>query len=208
MSRLMAKFAIVAAGLLGLAPALFAADGLDLVRQRVAQVQVLRGGFEQEKQVAGFKNPLRSQGKFVLARDKGVIWTTLQPFPSELVVTRDRILSRQRDGSLRVEVDARQQPAMRSVNAVMFSLMSGDVGTLASRFDLDAQAQPGDAWKLTLKPKSSALARSFASIELQGDRYVREVGIVEGNGDRTRLEFVDLSETPAQLGADEAQKLD
>ncbi|KAF1714063.1 outer membrane lipoprotein carrier protein LolA [Pseudoxanthomonas sangjuensis] len=207
MRKRMAKFAIVAACLLGPAPA-FAADGLDIVRQRVAQVAVLRGGFEQEKQVAGFRNPLRSQGRFVLARGKGVVWTTLQPFPSELVVTRDRILSRQRDGSLRVEVDARQQPAMRSVNAVMFSLMSGDVGALASRFDLQAQALPGDAWKLTLKPKSAALARSFASIELQGDRYVREVGVVEGNGDRTRLRFVELSETPAQLDADEARKLD
>lgn len=185
-----------------------AADGLDIVRQRVAQVQVLRGGFEQEKQVAGFKNPLRSQGKFVLARDKGVIWTTLKPFPSELVVTRDRILSRQPDGSQRVEVDARQQPAMRSVNAVMFSLMSGDVGALSSRFDLAAQALPGDAWKLVLKPKSAALAKAFASIELQGDRYVRQVDIVEGNGDRTRLRFVELRETPARLEAEEARRLE
>jgi outer membrane lipoprotein-sorting protein len=186
----------------------FAADGLDIVRQRVAQVAVLRGDFQQEKQIAGFKNPLRSQGRFVLARDKGVIWTTLKPFPSELVVTRDRILSRQPDGSQRVEVDARQQPAMRSVNAVMFSLMSGDVGVLSTYFNLDAQALPGDAWKLTLKPKSAALGKAFASIQLQGERYVREVVIVEASGDSTRITFAELIETPAQLSADEAQRLD
>ena len=89
------------------------AASVNLVKQRVAKVNVLRGEFSQDKQVSGFKNPLRSQGRFVLAQDRGVIWTTLKPFPSEVVVTRDRILSRQRDGSSRVELDGRQQPAMR-----------------------------------------------------------------------------------------------
>ena len=48
-----------------------AADGLAVVQQRVAQVEVLRGQFEQEKRITGFKNPLRSQGRFVVARQKG-----------------------------------------------------------------------------------------------------------------------------------------
>ncbi len=207
----MSKFAaksILAAALLFASAAALAADGIDLVRQRIAQVQVLRGGFEQEKQVAGFRNPLRSQGKFLLARDKGVVWTTLKPFPSELVITRERILSRDGAGNGRVEADASQQPALRQVNAMMFALMGGDVSALASRFDIDAQALPGDAWSLTLKPKSAGLAKAFTRIDLQGDKYVREVDIVEGGGDRTVLKFVDLSEAPAQLTADEAQRFD
>ncbi|PAL02656.1 outer membrane lipoprotein carrier protein LolA, partial [Staphylococcus hominis] len=56
------------------------AASVDLVKQRVAKVNVLRGEFSQDKQVSGFKNPLRSQGRFVLAQDRGVIWTTLKPF--------------------------------------------------------------------------------------------------------------------------------
>ena len=93
-----------------LSPAV-AAEPLARVRAQVAQVPLLRGEFRQEKQVAGFRNPLRSSGRFLLARDKGVVWTTLAPFPSETVITQDRILSRQRDGSRRVEVDGRQQLA-------------------------------------------------------------------------------------------------
>ena len=100
-------------------PRVQAADpAIDAITQTVARPDVLRGQFSQEKQVSGFKNPLRSQGRFVVARQHGVIWSTLKPFPSEVVVTADRILSRQRDGSTRVELDARQQPAMRSVNEV------------------------------------------------------------------------------------------
>lgn len=190
------------------APAVRAADDLSLIQQRVAQVEVLRGGFEQEKRIAGFKNPLRSQGSFLVARGKGVVWTTLKPFPSEVVITGDRILSRQRDGSSRVEVDGREQPALRSVNAMMFALVSGDVAALSSRFNTQVQAKAGNGWTLSLTPKSAALAKAFTRIVLNGDSYVREVEIEEANGDRTHLRFVELSQTPAKLSADEARRFD
>lgn len=205
--KAMARF-LLAVMCLSAAVPVFAAGNLDLVRQRIAQVQVLRGGFEQQKQVEGFKNPLRSQGRFLLARDKGVVWTTLKPFPSEMVITRERILSFDAAGKRSVQADARQQPALRQVNAMMFALMAGDLKALASRFDIDARALPDNAWTLALKPKSAAMAKAFSRIELRGDRYVREVVIVEGAGDRTTLKFVDLSEAPAQLTAAEAQRFD
>ena len=192
----------------GIAPAVRAADDLSLIQQRVAQVEVLRGGFEQEKRIAGFKNPLRSQGSFLVARGKGVVWTTLKPFPSEVVITGGRILSRQRDGSSRVEVDGREQPALRSVNAMMFALVSGDVAALSSRFNTQVQAKAGNGWTLSLTPKSAALAKAFTRIVLNGDSYVREVEIEEANGDRTHLRFVELSQTPARLSADEARRFD
>ena len=188
------------------APALAATD-VEAVKQHVAKVDVLRGEFTQEKQVAGFKNPLRSQGRFGLAQDHGVIWTTLKPFPSEVVVTADRILSRQRDGSTRVELDARQQPAMRSVNAIMFALMSGDVQALSSQFNV-AASREGQGWRLRLTPKSAMLAKAFESLTLQGDRYVRQVEIVEANKDRTQIQFSALSEAPATLDPDEARRFE
>ena len=183
-------------------------DALAAVQQRVAQVSVLRGEFTQEKRIEGFKNPLRSQGRFLLARDKGVVWTTLKPFPSEVVLTRDRILSRQRDGSTRVELDARQQPALRAVNEMMFALMSGDVKALTGRFDAQPQLLPDNGWKLTLKPRPGAVAQAFTSITLEGDRYVRRVGIDERNGDRTQLQFSGMTETPVGLSSAEAHRFD
>lgn len=205
-----AWLALLVAGMTvaGAAQPVCAADDLALVGQRVAQVQVLRGGFEQEKHIAGFRNPLRSQGRFVLARDKGVVWTTLKPFASEVVITRDRILSRQADGQQRVEVDSRQQPALRSVNEMMFALVSGDVAALSTRFETQVRARPDNGWELSLKPRSAGLARAFARIVLTGDRYVREVEIEEAGGDRSHLRFLDLSETPKALTADEARRFD
>lgn len=184
-----------------------AADPLEQVRAQVAQVPLLRGEFAQEKQVAGFKNPLRSTGRFLLARDKGVVWTTMAPFPSEIVITQERILSRQRDGSRRVEVDGKQQPGLRSVNAMMFALMSGDMKALTSTFEVKEEPVP-QGWKLTLVPRSRQLAQAFTSVRLAGDRYVREVELREANGDLTRLRFSGMREAPATLTHDEAARFE
>jgi hypothetical protein len=183
-------------------------DALGQLQQRIAQVPVLRGEFVQEKQLQGFKHPLVSKGKLLVASAHGVVWTTQTPFPSELVLTRDRILTRQADGRSRVEVDARTQPALRSVNAMLFALMSGDVQALTARFNAQPTLLPAGSWRLLLTPKPGALAQAFSQITLEGDRYVRTVLIEERNGDRTHLQFSGLSETPAQLSSDEAHRFD
>ncbi|WP_435998727.1 MULTISPECIES: outer membrane lipoprotein carrier protein LolA [unclassified Pseudoxanthomonas] len=183
------------------------ADPLAEVRSQVAQVPLLRGEFSQEKQVAGFRNPLRSNGRFLLVRDKGVVWSTTAPFPSEIVITQDRILSRQRDGSRRLEVDGRQQPGLRSVNAMMFALMSGDMKALTSTFEVKAEPA-ARGWKMTLVPRSRQVAQAFNSVRLSGDRYVREVELREANGDLTRLRFSGMSESPATLSRDEAARFE
>ncbi|PAM34932.1 outer membrane lipoprotein carrier protein LolA, partial [Acinetobacter baumannii] len=54
---------LLCALLLVAAPLVQAADpAVDAITQAVARPDVLRGQFTQEKQVSGFKNPLRSQG--------------------------------------------------------------------------------------------------------------------------------------------------
>lgn len=207
MSRLVFRFVTaLLCGLLmaGAAAARGDSSAVDAIAAGMARPGVLRGEFTQEKRIAGFRNALRSQGRFLVARKHGVVWTTLKPFPSEVVVTADRIFSRQRDGSRQVQLDARQQPALRSVNAVMFALVSGDVQALRSQFEVTATRQ-AQGWRLGLTPRSATLAKAFRSLSLRGDRYVREVEIVEANGDSTRIHFSGMSETPAVLNADEAR---
>lgn len=184
------------------------AAALSQVQRRIAQVPVLRGEFAQEKRLQGFKNPLRSQGRFLIARERGVLWSTLKPFPSDVVLTRDRILTRQADGRSRVEVDARQQPALRSVNAMMFALMSGDVQTLTARFNVQPTLLADNGWRLVLTPKPGAMAQAFQRVTLEGDRYVRRVDIKERSGDRTQLTFTGMVEAPARPTADEARRFD
>lgn len=199
---------VAALGLLLLSFVATAQDGLDAIRERLAQPTLLRGGFSQSKQLAGFRNPLRSSGRFVLARDRGILWETLQPFPSAMVVTADRIRSRLPDGSARVEVDAAQQPALGAVNAMLFALFAGDVTVLSERFDTRPAVMDEGRWTLGLVPKVGGLAEVFVRIDLEGDAYVRKVCIEERGGDITQIDFEALSETPAALSDDEARKFD
>ena len=197
-------------------PTARAADDLAMVQQRVAQVEVLRGRFEQEKRITGFKNPLRSQWRFVVSRQQGVIWTTDKPFPSEVVITRDRILSRQRDGSQRVEVDGREQPALRSVNAMMFALVSGDVGALSARFETQVQALPdgfesystdvGDvSWKVPTAQFTAATLvpglplHSWQSVASNGSSIGRKGMVVAAK--TLALAAVELLRDPALVAA-------
>lgn len=177
------------------------------LQARIARPALLRAQFTQEKRVAGFRNPLRSQGHFVLARDKGVIWSVEAPFVSQMVLTRERILSRQADGSVRVEADSREQPALRSVNAMMLALMGGNLDALTSSFQAQATLEGKDGWALRLTPRSSLLAKAFVALRLRGDRYVREVEIEEANGDRTVLHFDAFAQAPA-LSAEEDASLE
>ena len=180
-----------------------AADG-DGVRARLAKPAVLRGQFEQQKQLQGFRNPLKSSGDFLLLRDRGIAWNTRLPFASSTRLTRRKVLATMPDGSTQVLVDA-SSPAMAAVNALLMALVAGDLDALATRFTLKETLPADGGWSLTLQPRDAALKQAFSRIVLDGDRYVRGVEIVEPAGDRTRIRFSGLREAPPATRQEAAQ---
>lgn len=163
------------------------------VRQRIGSDPVLRGEFEQRKAIKGFKNPLVSRGDFLVIRDRGVVWRTREPFPSTMVVTRERLLTRQANGSTASQLDAREEPALRAINETLFALMAADLGVLAQRFRIEGELRGADAWRLSLTPRDGGLARWLASVELEGDRFVRAVRLAEAQGDTSTIRFIQPS---------------
>lgn len=162
------------------------------IRQRLRTAPVLRGQFEQVKRVKGFKNPLVSRGDFLIARDHGIVWHTLTPFESTLVVTRDRLQSRQADGSVSSQLDAREEPGLRAVNALLFALMAADLETLSQRFHIQGTVGEDTAaqdWRISLSPRDAALAQWLSRVELQGDRFVRSATLIEARGDESLIRF-------------------
>lgn len=175
------------------------------IRGRVAHPETLRGHFEQEKQLQGFRNPLRSSGEFLLLRGRGIAWDTTAPFASGTVLSRKRLVSTLPDGSTRVLFDATASPAMAAVNSLLLALVAGDLDALAPQFTMAETLRDDGGWTLRLAPRDPALQRVFTGIELDGDRYVREVRIAEAGGDRSTIRFVELTETPAASAAEAAR---
>jgi len=196
----------LACALIVLASLANSADLLTDVRARLGQPAVLRGEFEQSKQVAGFKKALLSKGDFLVARERGVIWRTKEPFAGVLKLTPNEIVATQ-GGELTFRLSANAEPTVRVINGLMFSLLNGDIAALAAQFDMQGSVE-AKSWSLTLAPKQAAFAKILKRIELSGDLYVRRIAMDEANGDRTLIQFHKQTPEPAKLSADEAARFD
>ncbi len=182
-------------GLLGAAP-------VAQIQSMIARPKVLCGRFDQTKQLVGLKKPLASSGRFCVVADKGVLWRNLQPFPSTLRLTRDEILQLQGD-RVALRLDARQEPAVRMINSVLFAALAGDLDQLEKLFEIEGAAS-GDAWSVTLKARQPALAKAIGAIALEGGAYVRSVTISEAGGDRTSIVFSAIQTGDGAMSAEEA----
>lgn len=174
------------------------------IRTHLADAPVLRGEFEQRKTLKGFKHPLVSRGDYVVAKARGVVWHTQEPFASTLVLTRERLLARQPDGSVANRLDTAQEPGLRAVNEMLFALIAADLSALTPRFRIDGEER-GTGWKVVLVPRDATLAQWIKRIELDGDRHVNEVRITEAGGDSSQIRFSRQQAGPALTREEEAR---
>ncbi len=181
-----------------------AADALEAVRSRLAEVALLRGAFKQSKRLAGFRNPLQSSGQFVLVRGRGVLWLTEKPFASTLIVTPDRLESLDSQGHRLTRLDAREEPALRSINQLLLTTLTADLTPLRALFSIDASLVGPVGWRLVLQPSDALLARQLLRITLAGEQHVHEVQIDERSGDRTEIVFSGWSSAGAPSSAEQA----
>ncbi len=166
-----------------------AAERREAVRRRMNDATLLRGEFVQTRRVEGFHGPLQSSGELVVVRGGGVLWTTRRPFVSTLVVTPDRLDTRDASGRLLRRTQLRDEPLLRSVNTLLLALVAADLEALATLFRLEAELLGDAGWRLRLKPIDSLLSRQLAQVEINGERFVQQVQIEERNGNDTHVAF-------------------
>jgi hypothetical protein len=167
----------------------------------LARPDVMCGRFNQNKQLVGIKKPLASSGRFCVVAGKGVLWRTLQPFPATLRLTRDEIVQMQGD-RVAMRLDAKQEPVVKMINSVLFSLLSGDLSQLDQLFDMNGGIQ-GKQWKVTLNARAPALAKAIGVLALEGSDYVKKVTIDEAGGDHTEILFSDIHSGAQALNAED-----
>jgi outer membrane lipoprotein-sorting protein len=193
---------IIAAACLAIsAAAAQAAAPVAKIQSMLAKPEQLCGRFEQSKQLAGMKKPLASSGRFCVVAGRGILWRTLKPFPGTLRVTRDEIVNYQGE-RVANRLTATQEPTVRMINGVLFSLLAGDFSQLESLFEVEGTADA--RWKVVLKARSAALAKAIGTIALDGDAYVRNIRILEASGDQTDIVLSDIKTGPAAVTPEEA----
>jgi hypothetical protein len=196
------KFWLVVGSAVFIAMPLWAGAPIAEIQSMLAKPKVLCGHFEQSKQLMGLKKPMVSNGRFCVVADRGVLWRTLQPFPNTVRLTRDEIVHLQ-GNRVAMRLDAKQEPAVRMINSMLFALLAGDLGQIEKLFEIDGYIHD-DLWKVTLKAREPALGKAISSIVLDGGAYVKNITISEASGDRSSIVFSEIQTGEAAMTVDEA----
>jgi outer membrane lipoprotein carrier protein LolA len=188
---------------LGLAAvALLGAAPVARIQSILARSKVLCGRFDQSKQLVGLKKPVTSNGRFCVVVDKGVLWRSLQPFPTTLKLTRDQIIQMQGE-RVTLRLDAEREPAVQMIHNVLFALLAGDLAPLEKLFVIEGDVQE-KSWSVTLKAREPGLAKAIGGIALEGGGFVKSITISEANGDLTHIVFSAIQTGDGAMTADEA----
>jgi outer membrane lipoprotein-sorting protein len=182
--------ALVVALLVAAAPAQAANGNPALVSQvtsRLAQVKGVRARFTQTQTLSAMKQPLVSTGMLVFQRDRGVIWRVETPYAATYVITDAGVAEVDANGR-RVRTSAQGVRGVAQVSKMMRAMLGGDLSSLYSQFDVDAQGSASD-WTLGLTPNQPQLAQAIKGLHMTGGAFLRSLRIDLASGDVTRLDF-------------------
>ncbi|HEY0290067.1 MAG TPA: outer membrane lipoprotein carrier protein LolA [Pseudomonas sp.] len=186
MTRL--RHTLLAMLLVALPPLAHAFD-LQQLSEQLAKPTVIHGGFVQEKHLRALPQPLTSKGKFVLAKDFGLLWLLDTPLKQDYRITAAGIARREddEDGGWQMIPN---KSAGAEQNRLFLAVLQGDSSGLQRDFELQLSGD-AQAWKLTLVPRSLMLAQVFKQINIDGGELVQRIELLETQGDSTLLKMLD-----------------
>jgi outer membrane lipoprotein-sorting protein len=171
----------------------------------LSRAQAVRGGFVQQRHLAGLAKPLESDGRFLFARGTGIEWHTERPFDSQFILTGNGMTQRDEGGET-LHVSVADQPALTVVSRVFFALFALDFDALSQDFTMAGTDGKDALWQLRLTPKTAALRSVFKLALVTGDATVKSVRLEDANGDVTEIELRNVQYDAKGLTADERRR--
>jgi hypothetical protein len=174
----------------------------------LAAGQTLHGRFVEERHLKGLSSTLKSEGSFVLAPGKGLIWRIEQPIQTLTVITPAAI--RQIiNGSEVQHIDAARVPFIAHFYDMLNGSLIGDWSAMRHDFVVKSTGDR-QAWRTVLTPlqPDDPIAGMLASIVISGGKMVDSVDINRTNGDSEHMAFLDQKVSNVPLVGEEARLLD
>jgi outer membrane lipoprotein-sorting protein len=168
----------------------YAGDVLTQIATHLAKAPITKGNFQQVKQLKILHKPLISTDTFTYHQSKGVIWKTLRPVPSLLLMNDTHLLTTQGE-----------QAVPAAFGKVFKAMLGGELNQLTDGFSITGSDQE-PSWQLELKPKDELLKKIISSIVLSGDNELRLLEIQETGGNITRIKFAQITH-PTQLTSEQ-----
>jgi hypothetical protein len=170
------------------------------VSANLAENLIIKGNFVQEKYLNRFDRSLMSSGNFIIATEHGMVWETLQPFPSTMILGRDFILQSRPDGRQSV-LSAQGNETFTQMADVISMVFSGQSQGLLENFEVYFLGSVSN-WTIGLLPRDSVFASFVTRITMSGDSAIRSIRLFEPNSDIITYTLSNLS-FPARLNAHE-----
>ncbi len=154
--------------------------------ERLDQVRLIQAEFTQTKTLLALKRPLKTSGRLVFMRDKGVLWRIEKPYQASYLLGPDTVVEITPDGHRRVR-PVQEVPALAQVGNVFQAIFRGNLQSLENHFNVRADANAA-TFQVVLDPKPP-VARFLKRITARGGQFLDGIDIEETSGDRTRIEF-------------------
>ena len=174
------------------------------VAAQLAAPAVLRGRFEQTREVKMLSKPLQSSGYFLLSR-LGLYWQQEQPVASVMIADEERLLQSVGDGPLQ-SIDVAKNPVVLTFSQSFLSIFQGDEARLREHFEVSFQ--PGEEmgrWQISLKPVNYPVAEAIESITIDGREYIETLTVTSRSSETTTISFSNLQTEPVELTEHEIQ---
>ena len=168
----------------------YATELLADITSRLVKAPISQGTFQQEKHLKILSRPLMSSGLFTYDQSKGVIWKTLVPVPSLLLVNESQLISGQGEQNV---------PA--AFGKVFKVMLGGDLNELTEGFLMTVENK-NNTWQLQLTPTDEFIQKIISTINLSGDNELRVLELQEVNGNFTRISFTQITH-PNQLSTEQ-----
>lgn len=169
--------ALLLLGLLCLSSLAQAFD-LQQLSDQLAKPAVVQGSFIQEKHLRALPQPLLSKGRFVLARDFGLLWLLETPLKQDYRINASGISRRESVGDVSTWKPVPNKNAGAEQNRLFLAVLQGDSSGLQRDFDLQLNGD-ANAWQLTLTPRSMLLQQVFKQINIDGGGLVQRIELLE-----------------------------
>jgi len=162
------------------------------IAARLAKTPIAQGDFHQQKHLKVLHKPLISTGTFTYDQNKGVIWKTLTPVASLLLVNESKLLTGQGE-----------QAVPAAFGKVFKAMLGGDISALTDGFEITGTDQK-TSWQLELSPKDDMLKKVISTMVLSGDTELRGLEIREAGGNITHITFNNITHPEQLTGEQEA----
>lgn len=166
-----------------LCTAFAASEAAEMSNTKSSSAEIFEAQFIQKRHLQGLPKPIESKGSLILWENRGILWSTLTPFPCSILITTA--------GVYQLEEGVKVPLVKAGGNNIVFETMAGifvmkDENNIKG-FTVDTLPPVAGKRTLRLTPDNPHVKNAIASITLQGNKQIEVITIVRPNGDHDEI---------------------